>query len=164
MAVSEVSVDVLTGRVDLLRTDILHDVGESINAGIDAGQVYGGFVQGLGWVTTEQILWDAAGNLMTHSPDTYKIPTSNDIPRDFRVSLLEGVPNATVVGRSKAVGEPPFMLSLSVWLAIKDAISAVNQHLTEPRFSLPATTEEILLAVEELRGRVRVGGEAECPH
>jgi xanthine dehydrogenase large subunit len=151
MAVSEVLVDLLTGSVDLLRTDILHDVGDSLNPGIDFGQIHGGFIQGLGWVTTEDIKWDSKGNLLTHSPDTYKIPTANDIPRDFRVSLLQDVPNPTVVGRSKAVGEPPLMLALSVWLAIKDAISSIDDHTIEPEFSLPATNELILLSADRLR-------------
>ena len=155
MAVSEVLVDILTGHVDLVRADILHDVGDSVNPGIDIGQIQGGYIQGVGWVTTEDIKWDAEGHLMTHSPDTYKIPTANDIPKDFRISLLEGVPNPTVIGRSKAVGEPPFMLSLSVWLAIKDAVSAVADHTIEPEFALPATNEVILLSVENLKNTLR---------
>jgi xanthine dehydrogenase molybdopterin binding subunit len=155
MAVSEVLVDLLTGHVDLLQTDILHDAGDSINPGIDTGQVQGGFIQGIGWVTTEEIKWDAGGHLLTHSPDTYKIPTANDIPKAFRVSLLEGVPNPSVIGRSKAVGEPPFMLALSVWLAIKDAVSAVGNGALEPEFSLPATNEVILLSVEDLKQRMQ---------
>jgi xanthine dehydrogenase molybdopterin-binding subunit B len=151
MAVSEVEVDILTGRVRLVRTDILHDVGDSLNRGIDLGQVIGGFMQGVGWVTTEEILWDAAGQLQTHSPDTYKIPTASDIPSDLRVSFLDGVPNPGVIGHSKAVGEPPFMLALSVWLAIKDALASIGDQSVEPPFGLPATTEVILLAAEALR-------------
>ncbi len=154
MAVSEVLVDALTGHVDLLRTDILHDVGDSINPGIDVGQIRGGFIQGVGWATTEEILWDENGRLLTHSPDTYKIPTAGDIPADFRISLLDGVPNPTVVGKSKAVGEPPLMLAFSVWLAIKDALSAIDGHTLEPEFSLPATNEVILLSAENLRTRM----------
>jgi len=151
MAVSEVMIDVLTGQHTLLRTDIIQDVGESINKGVDMGQVEGGFIQGVGWCTTEEIKWDSNGNLMTHSPDTYKIPAVSDIPKDFRVKLME-VPNPVgTIRRSKAIGEPPFMLSLSVWLAIKDAISAVGEHEIEPEFSLPATGEVILLAIERLK-------------
>jgi xanthine dehydrogenase molybdopterin-binding subunit B len=157
MAVSEVLVDVLTGAFRLLRTDILHDVGDSINPGIDIGQVEGGFIQGLGWVTTEEIKWDAAGNLMTHSPDTYKIPTAQDIPLDFRVALLQGVPNPEVIRKSKAVAEPPLMLSLSVWLAIKDAVSATANHEFEPEFSLPSTNEVILLSIEKLKKLKKAG-------
>jgi xanthine dehydrogenase molybdopterin-binding subunit B len=156
MCVSEVLVDLLTGQVDLLRTDILHDAGDSVNPGIDTGQVQGGYIQGVGWVTTEEIRWDAKGLLLTHSPDTYKIPTACDIPRDFRVSLLQGFPNTMAIGSSKAVGEPPFMLALSAWLAIKDAVSAAGNHMLEPEFSLPATNEVILLSVENLKERLRL--------
>jgi xanthine dehydrogenase molybdopterin-binding subunit B len=152
MAVTEVLVDILTGSVTILRTDILHDVGDSLNPLIDLGQVEGGYIQGNGWVTTEEIKWDEKGNLMTHSPDTYKIPGVQDIPKDFRVKLLENAPNAAeTIRRSKAVAEPPFMLALSTWLAIKDAISAVGNHDVEPEFSLPATNEVIVMSVERLR-------------
>jgi xanthine dehydrogenase molybdopterin-binding subunit B len=151
MAVSEVMVDVLTGAHRLIRSDILHDVGESVNEGIDRGQVEGGFMQGVGWCTTEEIKWDKEGHLLTHSPDTYKIPTINDIPKDFRVDFLTDAPNPKTVRRSKAVGEPPFMLGLSVWLAVKDAISAIGNHNQEPDFSLPATGEVILMAAEKIR-------------
>jgi xanthine dehydrogenase large subunit len=151
MAVSEVLLDVLTGHVTVLRTDILHDVGNSLNPAIDLGQIEGGFIQGLGWCTTEEIVWDDAGRLLTHSPDTYKIPTAQDVPRDFRVSLLERVPNPGTIRNSKAVGEPPLMLAFSVWLAIKDAIAAIADHRFEPEFVLPATNEAILLSIESLR-------------
>ena len=151
MAVSEVIVDTLTGSHKILRTDILHDVGDSLNEGIDKGQVIGGFIQGVGWVTTEEIKWDEKGNLLNHSPDTYKIPTIQDIPADFRVNLMEGIPNENTIRKSKAVGEPPLMLAFSVWLAIKDAISAVGNHEIEPEFSLPATNEVILLSIEKIR-------------
>jgi xanthine dehydrogenase molybdopterin-binding subunit B len=146
MAVSEVLIDVLTGRHKLLRTDIIQDVGDSISEEIDRGQIQGGFVQGVGWCTTEEIKWDKYGNLLTHSPDTYKIPAVNDIPEDFRVEIMKNVPNPGTIHRSKAVGEPPFMLAFSVWLAIKDAISAAGNHLGEPDFQLPATCEVILLS------------------
>jgi len=151
MSVSEVEIDTLTGQHKLLRTDIIQDVGDSINEGIDRGQIEGGFVQGLGWVTTEELKWDKKGNLLTHSPDTYKIPTVNDIPKIFNVELLKDVPNPGTIRRSKAVGEPPLMLALSVWLAIKDAISAVADHCLEPEFSLPATYELILLSSAKLK-------------
>ncbi len=154
MSVSEVEIDTLTGMYSLLRSDIIHDVGDSINEGIDIGQIEGGFVQGIGWVTTEELKWDKKGNLLTHSPDTYKIPTVNDIPKDFRVELLKDAPNEGTVLRSKAVGEPPFMLAFSVWLAIKDAVSAVGNHCEEPEFSLPATYEVILLSSEKIRSKI----------
>jgi len=154
MAVSEVEVDVLTGESKLLQTDILHDVGDSLNEEIDIGQIEGGFIQGVGWVTTEEIKWDKDGHLLTHSPDTYKIPTVNDIPGIFRVDLLSGYPNPGAIRKSKAVGEPPFMLAFSVWLAIKDAVSAVGNHKYEPRFSLPATAEVVLLSIEEINKKV----------
>ncbi len=150
MAATEVLVDILTGHHTLLRTDILHDVGDSLNLMIDLGQVEGGYIQGNGWVTTEEIKWDEKGNLMTHSPDTYKIPSVQDIPKDFRVKLLEGVPNPGTIRKSKAVAEPPLMLALSTWLAIKDAISAVGNHEFEPEFSLPATNEVIVLSSDQL--------------
>ena len=151
MAVSEVIVDTLTGYNKILRTDILHDAGDTLNKGIDKGQVIGGFIQGTGWVTTEDIKWDSDGHLLNHSPDTYKIPTIQDIPEDFRIELLEGYPNENTIRKSKAVGEPPLMLAFSVWLAIKDAISAVGNHEFEPDFSLPATNEVILLSIEKIR-------------
>jgi xanthine dehydrogenase molybdopterin binding subunit len=155
MCVSEVMIDVLTGQHTLLRTDILHDVGDSLNPAIDMGQVEGGYIQGVGWCTTEEIKWDDKGNLLTHSPDTYKIPSVQDIPKDFRVELLQGVPNPNAIRKSKAVAEPPLMLALSTWLAIKDAISAVADHELEPEFALPATNEVILLSIENLKARMR---------
>ncbi len=153
MAVSEVSVDVLTGEYKLIRADILHDVGDSLNEEIDIGQIEGGFIQGVGWCTTEEIKWDNKGRLLTHSPDTYKIPTINDIPETFNVKLLSDFPNEGTIRKSKAVGEPPLMLAFSVWLAIKDAISAVGNHETEPDFSLPATAEVVLMSIEEVRSK-----------
>jgi xanthine dehydrogenase molybdopterin binding subunit len=155
MCVSEVMIDVLTGQHTLLRTDILHDVGDSLNPAIDMGQVEGGYIQGVGWCTTEEIKWDDKGNLLTHSPDTYKIPSVQDIPKDFRVELLQGVPNPNAIRKSKAVAEPPLMLALSTWLAIKDAISAVAHNELEPEFSLPATNEVILLSIENLKTRMK---------
>jgi len=151
MAVSEVLLDVLTGGHTILRTDILHDVGNSLNENIDRGQIEGGFIQGVGWCTTEDIKWDATGNMLNVSPDTYKIPTINDIPLDFRVELLHDVPNPSTIQNSKAVGEPPFMLAFSVWLAIKDAISATGDHRSEPDLPIPATNENILLAIEKIK-------------
>ena len=153
MAVSEVELDILTGRHKLLRVDIIHDVGDSINPAIDIGQIEGAFIQGMGWCTTEDIKWDSAGNLLNHSPDTYKIPTIQDIPIDFRVQLLENATQPGTIRGSKAVGEPPLVLAFSVWLAIKDAISAVAEHKYEPIFALPATNELILQSLEDLKIR-----------
>jgi len=155
MCVSEVAVDVLTGRHTLLRADILHDVGDSLNPIIDLGQVEGGYIQGVGWCTTEEIKWDENGNLLTYSPDTYKIPSVQDIPKDFRVALLQSAPNPNAIRKSKAVAEPPLMLALSAWLAIKDAISAIARHEVEPEFSLPATNEVILLSIEKIKAGMK---------
>jgi xanthine dehydrogenase large subunit len=151
MCVSEIELDILTGRYTLLRVDILHDAGKSLNPLIDRGQIEGGFIQGMGWCTTEEIKWDDKGRLMTHSPDTYKIPTVQDIPKDFRVELLQGYPNPVAIRQSKTVAEPPLMFGLSTWLAVKDAVSATGNHELEPEFSLPATNEEILLSIEKLK-------------
>jgi xanthine dehydrogenase molybdopterin-binding subunit B len=151
MAVTEILLDTLTGHHEIIRTDILHDAGDSVNSRIDIGQIEGAYIQGVGWCTTEECKWDAKGNLLNHSPDTYKIPNVQDIPKDFRVQLLKGVPNYNTIRKSKAVGEPPLMLAMSCWLAIKDAISAIRNHQIEPEFSLPATNEVILLSVEKIR-------------
>jgi len=151
MAVSMVEVDTLSGYVRLMSTNILHDVGDSLHPEIDMGQIHGGFIQGVGWCTTEDIKYDDKGRILNHSPDTYKIPTSMDIPEEFNVDLLEHVPNPNTIRKSKAVGEPPFMLAFSVWLAIKDAISAIVEHKIEPEYSLPATNEVILQSIEKLR-------------
>ncbi len=151
MSISEVELDVFTGKHELLRTDILHDVGESINPLIDKGQIEGAFVQGLGWVTTEELRYDEKGHLLTHSPDTYKIPTIDDIPKDFRVAFTKDTANPNNIKRSKAVGEPPFVHGLSVWLALKDAISAVYEHQKEPPLDIPATHEAIVLCLEQMK-------------
>ncbi len=152
MAATEVEVNLDTGNTRVLRADIVHDVGESLNPAIDMGQVYGAYVQGLGWCITETVKWDAKGNLLNHSPDTYKIPTIDDIPAEFNLELLQDAPNMiNTIRRSKAVGEPPFMLAFSAWLAIKDAISAVANHQVEPYFELPASNELVVLAVKQLK-------------
>ena len=155
MCVSEVLVDTLTGFYKNLRTDILHDVGDSINAGIDIGQVEGGYIQGVGWCTTEEVKWNDKGHLLNHSPDTYKIPSVQDIPADFRTVLLQSVPNPNAIRKSKAVAEPPIMHAFATWLAIKDAISSVANHQYEPQFKLPATNEVILLSIEDLKKKLK---------
>jgi xanthine dehydrogenase molybdopterin-binding subunit B len=151
MAVSMIQLDTLTGYVKLLSTDILHDAGDSLHPEVDMGQVRGGFIQGLGWCTTEDMRYSSDGHLLNHSPDTYKIPTAMDIPDNFVVNFLQNAPNPNTIRKSKAVGEPPFMLSFSVWLAIKDAISAVAEHKKEPDFSLPATNEVILQSISKIK-------------
>jgi len=149
-SVSEVEVDLLTGRVKLLSVNLVEDAGDSLNPAIDEGQVAGGFVQGLGWVTTEDIKWNKEGKIMNYSPDTYKIPTISDVPENFHIELLKNVPNPGTIRKSKAVGEPPFPLAMSVWLAIKDAISSVHGHKIEPPLSIPATNEEVVLCLRRM--------------
>ena len=151
MAVTEVEVNIITGKVRLLRADLIEDAGKSINQMIDKGQVIGGFVQGLGWVTCEEIKWNDQGKILNSSPDTYKIPTISDVPADIRVALLEDAPNHNTIRQSKAVGEPPFPMAISVWLAIKYAVSSVFKHKHEPPLSIPATNEEIVLCVRKMR-------------
>ena len=148
-AVSEVLIDVLTGENKLIRVDIIHDVGNSINPSIDKGQIEGGFIQGLGWLTTEELSWSKDGKLMTSSPSTYKIPVINDIPKIFNVKLYDrGKNKEDTINRSKAVGEPPLMLALSTYFAIKDAISNVdNKNKKNIELIAPATPENILNAL-----------------
>ncbi|MCG8360352.1 MAG: molybdopterin-dependent oxidoreductase, partial [Kiloniellales bacterium] len=151
-ACSEVAVDTLTGENRVERVDILHDVGDSLNPAIDIGQIEGGFVQGMGWLTTEELWWDDEGRLRTHAPSTYKIPACGDRPRVFNVALLENAPNREeTIFRSKAVGEPPLMLAISVLHALSDAVASVADHRICPRLDPPATPEKILMAVERLR-------------
>ena len=146
-AVSEVVVDTLTGEWKLVRADALYDAGRSLNPAIDIGQVEGAFIQGMGWLTTEELWWNASGKLMTHAPSTYKIPGVSDCPEDFRVKLFENANVEDSIHRSKAVGEPPLLLPFSVFFAIRDAISAVGGHKLNPPLNAPATCEEILRAV-----------------
>ena len=160
-AVSEVVVDTLTGENRLLRVDILHDVGRSLNPAIDMGQIEGGFIQGMGWLTMEHLWWNDKGKLMTHAPSTYKIPVANDVPPVFNVKIWESGVNAEdSIYRSKAVGEPPLMLAISVHQAIKDAIASVADYGASPRLDTPATAEEILRSVEELKARLFATAEA----
>lgn len=151
-AVSEVVVDMLTGEYKILRADILHDVGHSLNPAIDRGQIEGGFVQGAGWLTTEELWWDAKGILKTHAPSTYKIPTGRDVPDDFRVALYDGANAEDTVYKSKAVGEPPLMLGISVFLALRDAVARAGA--ARPVLSAPATPEAVLRALDGAGGGV----------
>ncbi|SAL16343.1 xanthine dehydrogenase [Caballeronia terrestris] len=150
-AVSEVVIDTLTGEMRVLRADALHDVGDSLNPALDKGQVEGAFVQGMGWLTTEELWWNAGGKLMTHAPSTYKIPTVNDTPADFRVNLFKNRNVEDSIHKSKAVGEPPLLLPFSVFFAIRDAVAAVGDYKVNPPLNAPATAEEILRAVNAVR-------------
>ncbi|MCF7201966.1 xanthine dehydrogenase molybdopterin binding subunit [Pseudomonas oligotrophica] len=151
-ACSEVIVDTLTGEYKILRSDILHDVGASLNPAIDIGQVEGGFVQGLGWLTMEELVWNDKGKLMTNGPASYKIPAVADMPLDLRVKLVENRKNPEdTVFHSKAVGEPPFMLGISVWCAIKDAVASLADYRAQPQIDAPATPERVLWGVEQMR-------------
>jgi xanthine dehydrogenase large subunit len=152
-ACSEVSIDTLTGEYLMDRTDILHDVGKSLNPAIDIGQIEGGFVQGMGWLTTEELWWDAKGRLRTHAPSTYKIPLASDRPKIFNTRLAEWSENAEpTIGRSKAVGEPPLMLAISVLEALSMAVASVADYRHCPHLDAPATPERVLMAVERLKG------------
>lgn len=150
-ACSEVVIDTLTGEYRLLRTDILHDVGNSLNPALDIGQIEGGFVQGAGWLTCEELVWDEKGRLLTDSPMSYKIPAISDAPADFRVQLLENHANPQhTVYRSKAAGEPPFMLGISVWCALQDAVASVTDYQKHPRLDAPATPERVFWGCQEV--------------
>ena len=154
-AVAEVVVDTLTGEWKLLRADALYDAGKSLNPAIDIGQVEGAFIQGMGWLTTEELWWNAGGKLMTHAPSTYKIPGVSDCPQDFRVNLYKNSNVEDSIHRSKAVGEPPLLLPFSVFFAIRDAVSSVGGHAINPPLNAPATSEAILDAVAAVEAGVR---------
>jgi xanthine dehydrogenase large subunit len=152
-AASEVVIDTLTGENKVTRVDILHDVGRSLNPAIDAGQIEGGFIQGMGWLTTEELVFDAKGRLATHAPSTYKIPTAGDRPEVFNLRIWDGANREPSIHRSKAVGEPPLMLAISVFSALTDAVASVGDHRVMPQLDAPATPERILFAVEDVRRR-----------
>jgi xanthine dehydrogenase large subunit len=148
-AVSEVAVDVLTGETQLLRVDILHDAGSSLNPAIDRGQIEGGFLQGMGWLTSEELWWNEQGELKTHAPSTYKIPTARDWPVLAHVKMLESMPcREETIHRSKAVGEPPLMLAISVFHAIRDACASCGAPGNMPELTAPATPESVLRAID----------------
>jgi xanthine dehydrogenase large subunit len=152
-AAAEVAVDTLTGESRVLRAELIQDCGRSLNPAIDLGQIEGAFVQGMGWLTTEELWWDAEGRLRTHGPSTYKIPGSRDVPAIFNARILADAPNReATIFHSKAVGEPPLMLAISVWLAIRDAIASLVNYRRAPRLDAPATPERVLAAIEEIRG------------
>ena len=149
-AVTEVVIDTLTGENRILRCDILHDCGASLNPALDIGQIEGGFVQGAGWLTMEELVWDAAGHLKTHAPSTYKIPACSDRPEVFNVDLWPGQNSQKTIYRSKAVGEPPFMHGISAFLALSNAVSACGPQY--PDLQAPATSEEVFNAIARARG------------
>ena len=149
-ACAEVAIDILTGENRVMRVDILHDAGRSLNPALDIGQIEGGFVQGMGWLTTEELVFDAKGRLATHAPSTYKIPVASDVPADFRVALLDEPNRAATIYRSKAVGEPPLMLAISVYSAILDALHSIAPG-KQVRLDAPATPERILMAAEAMK-------------
>ena len=146
-ACTEVAIDTLTGETRVLAVDILHDVGHSINPAIDIGQIEGGFVQGMGWLTTEELVWNANGQLATHAPSTYKIPATGDIPSHLKVDLWPEPNREDNVFGSKAVGEPPFMLAISVWEAIRDAVAQARSDGQPVQMDAPATPERVLRAL-----------------
>ncbi len=162
-AVCEVAIDTLTGENRILRVDILHDVGRSLNPAIDRGQIEGGFVQGAGWLTTEELVWDDKGRLRTHAPSTYKIPACSDRPPILNLALYDADNPRETIYRSKAVGEPPLMLGISVLMALSDAVAACGDGSAYPALDAPATPERVLWAVERvapspLAGEGRRGG------
>jgi len=149
-AVTEVIIDTLTGENRILRADILHDVGKSLNPVLDIGQIEGAYVQGAGWLTTEELVWDDAGRLRTHAPSTYKIPACSDRPKTFNVALFDGENAEDTIYRSKAVGEPPFMLGISAFMALSDAVASCGE--TYPAMDAPATAERLLRSVDKQKG------------
>ena len=153
-AVTEVTVDALTGENIIDRVDILHDAGKAINPALELGQIEGGFVQGQGWLTTEEVNWNANGQITTFSPSTYKIPSISDVPRKFNVEIFkQGKNKEKVVNKSKTTGEPPLMLAMSVFYAIKDAIASAAKYKIIPILDAPATPEKILMSLKELKNR-----------
>jgi len=161
-AVSEVAIDTLTGETRLLRTDILHDVGRSLNPAIDLGQIEGGYIQGVGWLTSEELFYDDDGRLRTHAPSTYKIPTCSDRPDDFRMAIWEpGENREDTIHKSKAVGEPPLMLGMSAFFAIANAVSAAGSGRIFTDLDAPATPERVLMAIERQRSLADDDGSAD---
>ncbi|MEM9126694.1 MAG: xanthine dehydrogenase molybdopterin binding subunit [Pseudomonadota bacterium] len=151
-AITEVAVDTLTGENRILRADILHDAGASLNPALDIGQIEGGYVQGAGWLTTEELVWDDTGRLRTHAPSTYKIPACSDRPDVFNVTLWDGENREETIYRSKAVGEPPFMLGISAWLALSHAVASCGARY--PALNAPATPEEVWRGIQRMKGNI----------
>ncbi len=157
-AVAEVAIDTLTGEHRLLAVDILHDVGTSLNPALDRGQIEGGFIQGWGWLALEELWWNDKGELKTYAPSTYKIPTAHDVPAHFNVEFFDAPNREDTIYRSKAVGEPPFMLALAGFQALRDAIASLGDGQHAPRLDAPATDERILASIAELRTRAGTHG------
>ena len=154
-AVSEVMIDALTGENKIIRTDILHDAGKAINSAIEIGQIEGGFVQGAGWLTMEEVKWKSNGQITTHSPSTYKIPAVSDMPEKFNVEIFKKGKNVEqVINKSKTTGEPPLMLAMSVFYAIKNAIASVGNYAFYPNLDAPATPEKILMSIDKLKRKI----------
>ena len=154
-AVSEVMIDTLTGENKIIRTDILHDAGKAINPAIEIGQIEGGFVQGAGWLTMEEVSWKSNGQITTHSPSTYKIPAASDMPEKFNVEIFKKGKNVEqVINKSKTTGEPPLMLAMSVFYAIKNAIASVGNYAFYPNLDAPATPEKILMSIDKLKRKI----------
>ena len=154
-AVTEVTIDTLTGENIVDRVDIVHDAGNAINPALELGQIEGGFVQGQGWLTIEEIVWDNSGKLKTFSPSTYKIPAISDTPKKFNVEIFKKGSNVeNVVNKQKTTGEPPLMLAMSVFFAIKDAIASVSNYEKIPKLDAPATPEKILMSVNQLKNTI----------
>ena len=150
-AVTEVIVDIRTGEYRIPRVDILHDVGESLNPALDIGQIEGGYIQGMGWLTTEELKWDNEGKLASNSPANYKIPSAYDTPSIFNVALFDEANTEDTIYRSKAVGEPPLMLGISAWCALRDACASISDYTISPKMNAPATSEEVYRCIQEIQ-------------
>lgn len=163
-SVAEVAVDTLTGEARVLRADLVQDCGRPLNPAIDLGQIEGAFVQGMGWLTNEELWWDGEGKLRTVGPSTYKIPGSRDVPPIFNARILENAPaRAATIFRSKGIGEPPLLLAIAVWSAIRDAIGSLADHRLAVDLDAPATPERILNAVIDLQQRAARANSATPP-
>ena len=153
VCMAEVAVDLLTGESHVLRADMIYDAGMSLNPAIDIGQVEGAFIQGLGWALLEDLKWDKNGNLTTHSPTTYKIPTGRDLPKIFNVQLLEKPNKEPTIFNSKPTAEPPLMLGIAVWLAARDAVAAIADYKLRVNLDMPCTPERMRKAIKDIQSR-----------
>ena len=148
-------IDTLTGENKILCADILHDAGKAINPAIEMGQIEGGFVQGAGWLGCEEVKWKTNGQIITHSPSTYKIPTASDMPEKFNAEIFKKGKNIeNVINKSKTTGEPPLMNAMSVFFAIKNAIASIGNYTVNPNLDAPATPEKILMSIKKLKRKI----------